>query len=298
MVDCDIVVFKNPSFDCSVFVTNVPITVGEDTLADVFGVCGLIHGVHKFDPDNMKRKPDQIVPTTCASVKYYTQAAAKRAIAELNHYNFDGVAIKVSPSKPMKEAYARDLSFPKTVDVCNHFLGFHKWSTRVVFMHKRAHTEITNDTNVSRAIKDEINSNTNTNAPVVKSEFAVEEGEEYKDKPTITIEFECQIELKLDGQKVTGAGSGKRAGRFAPKVYEIARKLSIANARKNAFSKCVLMVLNNGKVRVHVNDEEERERLRLQEEEEGELDPKAILASLNVCTIENMQQQGVAEGVT
>lgn len=87
-----------------------------------------------------------------------------------------------------------------------------------------------------------------------------------------------------------GMGRGKHKGRFPPKVYEVARKISITNARKNAFSKCVLLVLNNGKVKAHVDDEEERERRRQQEEEEGEIAPDDILKSLNVCTIENMEK--------
>ena len=60
-----------------------------------------------------------------------------------------------------------------------------------------------------------------------------------------------------------GIGNGKHSGRFPPKVYEIARKLSITNARKKAFSKCALMVLNNGKVKVG------RERGRKREGEGG-----------------------------
>ena len=65
-----------------------------------------------------------------------------------------------------------------------------------------------------------------------------------------------------------GIGNGKHSGRFPPKVYEIARKLSITNARKKAFSKCALMVLNNGKVKVR-GGEGEGEGGRGREAERG-----------------------------
>jgi hypothetical protein len=56
MVDCDVVIFKNPSLECSVFVTNVPNSVEEEQLFNLFGKCGLVYDVHKFSPENLKRK--------------------------------------------------------------------------------------------------------------------------------------------------------------------------------------------------------------------------------------------------
>ena len=38
------------------FVTNVPTSADEELLLEVFGKCGLVHDVHKFNPENLKRK--------------------------------------------------------------------------------------------------------------------------------------------------------------------------------------------------------------------------------------------------
>lgn len=42
-------------------------------------------------------------------------------------------------------------------------------------------------------------------------------------------------------------------------MYEVARKTALTNARKNAFSKVVIMILTNGKVDVHVMEEKKEE---------------------------------------
>eukprot|EP00026_Physarum_polycephalum_P012777 Phypoly_transcript_13109.p1 GENE.Phypoly_transcript_13109~~Phypoly_transcript_13109.p1 ORF type:complete len:291 (+),score=66.57 Phypoly_transcript_13109:54-926(+) len=287
MVDCDVVVFKNPALECSVFVTNVPNSVDEEHLFNVFGRCGLVYDVHKFTPESLKRKANENVPTTCAAIKYYTRAEARRAIAELNQYTLEGMPIRVVPSN-MKENRTVALSFPKSVDVCNYFLGFHKWSTRVIAMRKVLNEEEENKLNseANKEIKEESNpvdaSATNPN----ENKFGESEKDQeadYKNRPAVQIEFECQIELTLGGKKAIGVGIGKHSGRYPPKVYEIARKLSITNARKNAFSKCAIMVLNTGKVDVHVNEEEKTE-------EEEEIKPEDILKGWGVCTIENLEK--------
>jgi hypothetical protein len=55
-LDCEVVLFKNPPLECSVFVSNIPIFVDEERILEVFSECGLVHDVHKFNPNSLKRK--------------------------------------------------------------------------------------------------------------------------------------------------------------------------------------------------------------------------------------------------
>jgi len=240
-LDCDIILFKSPPLECSIFVTNVPTDTTDSELQEVFSQCGLVNDIHKFNPDTLKRKSESAVPTTCVSVKYYTKHAARKATAELDQYLFGGIPCKILASKQTKD-FTRELPFPKAVDVCNRFFGFNKWSSRIISMTK------------------------------IEPEKEEELGE-----GQIRCYFECEVQISLKGgQTANGLGHGRFTGKNAPKVYEVARKTALTDARKKAFAKIAIMVLTTGKVDVHVM--EEKKPPEPEQEEEG----MSILKTLRV----------------
>ncbi len=66
---------------------------------------------------------------------------------------------------------------------------------------------------------------------------------------------------------MNGIGRGKFTGKYIPRVFEVARKTSITDARKNAFSKLTLIVLTSGKVDVHILGQQKVEKKKDEEEE-------------------------------
>jgi len=243
-LDCDVILFKPPSSECAVFVSNVPADTTQEELFNIFGQCGLVYEVHKFNPDNFKRISEHSTPTTCFSVKYYTKAAAHRARIELKNFLFNGIPCKVVASKTFAEI-TRPLPFPKAVEVCNHFLGFNKWSSKIVSISKAA------------------------SKPASEENGAVQ------------CECTCEVQISIpDGRFVRGQGRGRFTSKYPMKAFEVARKTSLTDARKKAFSKLAILVLTSGKVVVHVLEEEKRE-----EQEEGG-SYTDILKSLNMPILE------------
>ncbi len=55
-LDCDVILFKSPPFECCLFVTNISVDTHEEQLLEAFGQWGLINDLHKFNTDTLKRK--------------------------------------------------------------------------------------------------------------------------------------------------------------------------------------------------------------------------------------------------
>jgi len=232
----EVILFRAPTDDTSLFVCNISPTTTEELLQRVFGKFGLIHDVHiaRAQTDAL---PSQLAPSIVASITYYgfvnfySVLEAKAALQSLN-----GKKLKEGDALPCKISFAKrkervqqlyNLSINNCFRLANHFLGFEQWSSQVINL--------------------------------TQSKFALATEEQLKEQKVSSrgAHFSCmyhavvRITLK-DGRFVEGVGTAEAISPNKGDALHYAKKKAVSNATKQAFALMAIVVLEpSRKVAIH-----------------------------------------------
>jgi RNA recognition motif-containing protein len=206
-----------PSEESTLFVANIPSEIEEEELEEIFGKYGILHEVHSFEVDNPTIPTP---PSKCAFVRYYSVVSAKKALKATHGQILNKKKLKVifAKKRKLEDSATRDydLPFHKCIELVNYYLGFHTWSSSIVSMEKIQY-------------------------------------EQRKEDRLFSCTYRCTVRLTLreDNRSVEGIGEGTAIDSDKGEVVDKAKKTALTNARRNAFARTVLIVLDNGKVAVH-----------------------------------------------
>ncbi|XP_060073004.1 RAD52 motif-containing protein 1-like [Ylistrum balloti] len=157
-----------------------------------------------------------------AFVTFYLAMSAKRAKDDLNcRLVIQGNECKISTAKRKKEMIRASLHFTKCQELANHYIGFNGWSTSVKLL---------------------------------------DSDSEEQDGDLKRLRFMCVVTLDIPvhGLSTAGLGAWEEAclttdPTSRAKAVCKAKKLSYQRAVEDAFSRVLLIVLNNGKVSVEID---------------------------------------------
>jgi len=221
-------------------------------------------------------------------VAYYTLSAAQYAFKELRKLARKGqtsMFVHFSRKRKREDSEVGTVDWAKmplpihcALELANHYLGYDTWSSSIVgsitridskecdeevrqFAEGRwksrqdqliigASSSFANNRNSSIGNNGHFNSNSssisinrsNNNADVKKTQ----------EIPVVAMAYKCKVMFKFqDGHTVVGEGQGMALGTKADEVIPIAKKIAVTQARKDAFSRLIIVIFNN-KVGVRV----------------------------------------------
>lgn len=209
----EVVFFRRPTAETSVFVSRLPTDVSAERVSAVFGECGLLNDVVVFVPRASSSE------RCCAVVRFYTRAATRAALA------LDGFAL--SGGQPIRVEQARDVSqqqqqrrqpplpLQRSIELCNRFLGT-AWSSRITAL-QHDESAAAGDGGSGGKVRCRV-------------------------RATVVLAFGAQF----GGTVATGRGVGCYAAKTRADALEKASKFAVSAARGNAFGKVALVLLNSG----------------------------------------------------
>jgi hypothetical protein len=155
----------------------------------------------------------------CGVVRFYSRQAARAALV-LDGYPLCGSAairVETSQSREQQQLTKRPpgnqaLSVQKAIELCNHYVGFSAWSSRVTALQSLPCAE------------------------------PAAEGEKIKCAMSATVIMQFPSH---GGTTVAGRGIGRYAAKTRADAIEKARKFAVSAARRNGFSKIAIVLLSN-----------------------------------------------------
>ncbi|KAH3765234.1 dihydropyrimidinase [Pelomyxa schiedti] len=215
-LETEVIPFRNPGINSSLFVSNLSVSVPDTLLREAFGQFGLLHSVKIFPP-----KDPANAQTQYASIKFYSVKAARRSLM-LNGIPFRGKGINVQlASDRGKDKGYRDatLSMGKGIELCNHYVGFANWSSTICEIAEKS--EILDSGKIS-----------SFSHCSIRVEFL-----------PLVVPENCPLH-------VIGKGIGRYVAKNRPLAVSMSRKFAVSSARKNALSKVMILILSTGKVAI------------------------------------------------
>ncbi|KAF2075761.1 hypothetical protein CYY_002943 [Polysphondylium violaceum] len=208
LVDSEIIYFKTPKAESSLFVSNLPTQITDTDLKEFFNEFGLIHELR--------------MQKNCAIIRYYSViecAHAERYWLE-NDIIFYGQSCKISRSV-YTNYQIKPLSVEKSVTLVQRFIGFDSFSTEFIEMAEKE--------------------------PDQRHRQLLEE-EGYSVNPNIiTKTYGARMVCTISEQdiKFWADGEGTFESLDLREAIENSKKAAITNTRKNLFSQLALLVLPN-----------------------------------------------------
>jgi RNA recognition motif-containing protein len=207
----EIITFKTPTELSTLYVSNIPNDASNEALLGVFAPFGLLHEIYLFEHENSSHMSGY--------VRYYSVRTAKEAQRATHNMELLGRKLTVNfckkrPSSDEQRQF--DLPVSRAVQLANFYIGFNKWTSSIISMERL--------------------------------EFGKRE-----DYLLFFCSYKCIVKFTLreDGRFVYGVGEGSAESADRGDVVDIAKKSALTKARKDAFSKTLIIVLASGKVIVH-----------------------------------------------
>jgi hypothetical protein len=272
MLGAEIIRFISPGEDTTVFLTNLALRTTEDDL---------FHVVRKFGPiyklsivEKEKDSDGTPVLQRFAFVKYYSVRHANNCAKLPKPIKLHGnrlIAKMATPKKTDKNVQNAimeyDLTIDKSVELINSFLGYNCWSSKIV--------------------------------EIEGVEFNQLEDGFYSSRFRTTI----RLTFKGDERCVEAEGEGEALEDDRCTAVDNSRKRAVTEARKNAFKKLSIILLENDKTFLYIKDqplpmilfenEEETEHRLKKEKEEGEM--KASIEENNIIGVASDSESEVEE---
>eukprot|EP01127_Copromyxa_protea_P001242 TRINITY_DN11283_c0_g1_i1.p1 TRINITY_DN11283_c0_g1~~TRINITY_DN11283_c0_g1_i1.p1 ORF type:complete len:302 (+),score=58.87 TRINITY_DN11283_c0_g1_i1:11-916(+) len=246
----EVILFQSPSDNNTVFIHGFNHRTTIEDLVDRLTMYGpLLRAkiVDKSKPDDDTQTPSETSQTQKESGKvfavasFYSLRQAQEAVAELNGIILHGsrISFRLRPPPKVYDATQVEKIYPLTINQCiemaNSFIGYNKWCSKIENIQS---TELEETDNGFRCV------------------------------------FQCTIRhiLKEDGRYCEGFGVGESVQDLRYEAINYARKKAVTEARKNAFSRMAIILLENNKAMVYVPDCPLPEALLEPEEEVEETD--------------------------
>jgi RNA recognition motif-containing protein len=271
MLGPEIIRFISPGEDTTVFLTNLALRTTEDDLFQVVRRFGPIYKLSivekEIDSDGTP------LLQRFAFVKYYSVRHASDCVRLSKSIKLHGnrlVAKNATPRKTDKNIQNAtteyDLTIDKSVELINNFLGYNCWSSKIV--------------------------------EIEGVEFSQLEDGFYSSRFRTTI----RLTFKGDERCVEAEGEGEALEDDRCTAVDNSRKRAVTEARKNAFKKLSIILLENDKSFLYIKDqplplflfenEEETEQRIKKEKEEGE---KKVIEENNIIGVASDSESEVEE---
>jgi RNA recognition motif-containing protein len=172
-------------------------------------------------------------------VTFYSVGAARLAFKTIrkNSWN-DRNAMYVQFSRKRKREEGQEdekipLPIHSALELANYYLGFDTWSSSIVGGFKRIETtECSNE--VQQWAEKRFVEQSPSGPNKAQSKL-----------PTIAMAYSCKVVYKFqDGHVVEAEGQGMAIGYKADEVIPMAKKIAVTHARKEAFARMVIVILN------------------------------------------------------
>jgi RNA recognition motif-containing protein len=272
MLGAEIIRFISPGEGTTVFLNNFPLRTTEDDL---------FHAVRRFGPiyklSIIEKEIDSDgtpILQRYAFVKYYSMRHANDCMKHSKTIKLHGskllskMATARKTDKNVQNATTEyDLPFDKSVELINNFLGYNCWSSKIVELEG--------------------------------VEFSQLEDGFYSSRFRTTV----RLTFKGDERCVEAEGEGEALEDDRCTAVDNSRKRAVTEARKNAFKKLSIILLDNDKTFLYIKDqplplflfenEEETEQRVKKEKEEGE--KKVIEEKNNIIGVASDSESEVEE---
>jgi len=229
----EIIRFKYPSNECTLFVSNYAPETTEDELMKYFQPYGLVHSLRMFDSEESPHTEETTHTSEETSlpagsskkntpakrnsrftiVSYYSKQETRNAQQDLDRVSIRGKEIRVrTGNKRVKE----ESETWKDFELANHFIGYNKWCSSI--------------------------------KGIERKELIKRENGQFFARFTCTV----RNELREDGRCFEGTGEGDHEAESQGETLDFAKKKAVTDARKQAFKKMAIILLPSGKTVVHL----------------------------------------------
>lgn len=232
MDGCEIIKFTIPTSSSILYASNFPDNTSIESITELFSNFGLVYDIipfasqSKHDSEEINAQDNKNIKTSQNKsyyiIKYYSILSAKLAQKQLNGSSFQGRYLYVSFFKSKNQFKAEEYPLPiqKSIELANYYLGFNGWSSSIISLDR----------------------------------LIIDQREDIESKQTLNIcSYKCVIKhFYKDGQCAFGVGESYEVGPDLIETMSIAKKMAITNARKDAFKHTIIILLESGKVGLHL----------------------------------------------